>query len=241
MISPEESEKDSVLGGTGTGHHKPIYTNDGLVPELKNFIFAAQINTMKKYSLILFAGCMLLMLNACKKEDTSATPGESTSGLKIAYVNGDTILNNFGEFKKQEEAMKAKQKKAEEQLQTKAMALEKEIMAYQQKAQSGTMTGKEMEAREKYLGSRQEAIMVERDKMAKEIMDETEAINKKLQDALHTKLNSIRERDGYDFILNSAFGGSVLSANEKYDITEEVLKMLNEDKSLNIGVDTTGK
>ena len=196
---------------------------------------------MKKYSLILIAGCMLLLVFACKKENTSSTPAESSTGLKIAYVNGDTVLNNFDEYVKLEKAMKAKQQKAEDQLQTKAMALEKEIMAYQQKAQSGTMTGKEMEAREKYLGGRQEAIMMERDKMAKAILDETEVINKKLQDALHSKLTTLRERDGYDFILNSAFGGSVLAANEKYDITQEVVKMLNEDKDLNIGVDTTGK
>jgi outer membrane protein len=198
---------------------------------------------MKIYALIHCTGLLFIIGNACKKRDpaTSASGDVSAPGLKIAYVNGDTILHKFAAFKKQEEAMEAKKRKAEDQLQAKGAALEKEIMAYQQKAQSGVLTGKEMEAREKYLGSRQEAILAERDKMAKEILEESEQINTKLQDVLHSKLNLIKDRDGYDFILNSAYGGSVLAANEKYDITEEVLKMLNEDKDLNIAADTTGK
>jgi outer membrane protein len=149
--------------------------------------------------------------------------------LKIAFVNGDSILHKFEQFRKQADVMDEKQRKAEEQLQQKGAALQSEIMAYQKKAQGGNMTPKEMQAHEKYLASKQDAILAERDKMAKAIMEETEAINKELQAVLHKKLEEIKKREGYDFILNAAEGGSVLAANEKYDITEEVIKMLNEE------------
>ena len=96
-----------------------------------------------------------------------------------------------------------------------------------------------MQAQEKYLSSKQDAILSERDKMAKAIMDESEVINRQLQSVLHKKLDEIKIRDGYDFILNAAEGGSVLAANEKYDITEEVLKMLNEEGTESIAPDTT--
>jgi outer membrane protein len=123
--------------------------------------------------------------------------------------------------------MEIKQRQAEEQLQSKGAALEKEIMAYQKKAQTGTMTGKEMEAREKYLSTRQESILAERDKIAQEIMEETSAINKRLQAVLHEKLNEIKKQEGYDFILSYVEGGAILVADEKYDITDKVLKELN--------------
>lgn len=196
---------------------------------------------MKNFSIPFVLVCTLLMTYACKEAASPASQSAGDTGLKIAYVNGDSILTNYKEFKKESEAMEIKQRNAEEQLQSKGAALEKEIMAYQQKAQTGTMTGKEMEAREKYLSTRQEAIMAERDKMAQEIMSETAQINKRLQAVMQEKLNEIKEQEGYDFILSYIEGGQVLVANEKYDITERVLKALNEGDAPSPASDTTVK
>jgi outer membrane protein len=177
--------------------------------------------------------------NSASPETTSTA---ETTGIKIAYVNGDSILVHYKEFKKESEAMELKQRAAEEQLQSKGAALEKEIMTYQQKAQTGTLTGKEMEAREKYLGSRQEALLAERDRMAQEIMKETGEINKRLQAVLQEKLNAIKDKEGFDFILSYVEGGPLLVADKKYDITDKVLKELNgEETSTGTPSDTTGK
>ncbi len=169
----------------------------------------------------------VLSFSACDKTGTRVNVDASTTGLKIAYVNGDSILLNFEEFRNQSEAMDQKQRIAEEELQRKGTALEREFMTYQQQAQKGTMTGKEMEAREKYLSGRQEALLAERDKAAKEIMEETTVINERLQKVLQDKLKAIKEKEGYDFIFSYIAGGPILIADEKYDITEQVLKELN--------------
>ena len=171
-----------------------------------------------------------------KSGNAKGTDGSSNSGLKIAYVNGDTILLNYKEFRSQSAAMESKQKNAEEMLQSKGAALEQEFNAYQKKAQGGTMTGKEMQAQEKYLSSKQDALLAERDKLAKEIMDETTVINDRLQKVLQDKLNEIKKREGYDFIFSYIHGGAILVADEKHDITEEVLRELNKG---GISIDTT--
>lgn len=197
---------------------------------------------MKNFSIPFVLVCALLMTYACKEVGSSATqPAAEGIGLKIVYVNGDSILTNFKEFKKESEAMEIKQRNAEDQLQSKGAALEREIKAYQQKAQTGTMTGKEMEAREKYLSTRQEAIMAERDKMAQEIMSETAQINNRLQAVMQEKLNEIKKQEGYDFILSYIEGGQLLVADEKYDITDRVLKELNKDVASSPATDTTAK
>lgn len=182
---------------------------------------------MHRFILFVAFISVLMIISCEKKADTTNTTVSTTTGLKIAYINGDSILMNYSEFRVQSEAMEAKQRQAEEDLQKKGSALEREFMNYQQQAQKGTMTGKEMEAREKYLSGRQEALIAERDKAAREIMDETTEINDRLQKVLHDKLNAIKERDGYDFILSYITGGPILVADEKYDITEEVLRELN--------------
>lgn len=177
----------------------------------------------------------------CKKTGTSTdvTVDNGNTNLKIAYVNGDSILLNFAEFKAQSEAMEARQRKAEEDLQKKGSALEREIMTYQQQAQKGTLTGKEMEAREKYLASRQEAVLAERDKIAKEILNETTVINDRLQKVIHDILDTIKEKEGYDFIFSYIEGGPILVADEKYDITEQVLIELNKTPVTETPADST--
>lgn len=188
-----------------------------------------QFNVYMSTRLFFAATLALLTLLACQQADSGHASGATqTEGLKIAYVNGDTILHKFEEFRRESEVMEAKQRKLEEELQTKGAALEKEIMAYQKKAQSGTMTGKEMEAKERYLASQQESLLKERDRMAQSIMEETQAINTRLQAVLHEKLDAIKEKEGYDFILSYVEGGAILSADEKYDITDRILTLLNE-------------
>src|SRR4030095_2449121 len=189
----------------------------------------------------ILTGCYIVFaLIACDKSSKPQKEGSSsTSGLNVAYVNADSILHNYKEFRAQSVSMEAKQKQAEDMLQAKGAALEKEFNTYQQRAQKGTMTGKEMQAQEKYLSNKQEALLAERDKLAKEIMDETEEINKRLQKVLQDKLQEIKKEKGYDFIFSYIQGGPILVADEKYDITEEVLKELNEETTPI--QDTTGK
>ena len=147
---------------------------------------------MRNFNQFISACCILISFMACGKPSGQEGNGTNSSGLKIAYVNGDTILFNYKEFRAQSESMDSKQKNAQELLQSKGAALEREFNDYQQRAQKGTMTGKEMQAHEKYLSSKQEALLAERDKVAKEIMDETNQINDRLQKVLQEKLNAIK-------------------------------------------------
>ena len=198
---------------------------------------------MKNLFSILTSCFIVFALMACDKSSKPQNEGVSTgSGLKVAYVNADSILHNYKEFRTQSTTMEAKQKQAEDMLQAKGAALEKEFNTYQQRAQKGTMTGKEMQAQEKYLSNKQEALLAERDKLAKEIMDETEEINKRLQKVLQDKLQEIKKEKGYDFIFSYIQGGPILVADEKYDITAEVLKELNEENASGTPTgDTTSK
>lgn len=195
---------------------------------------------MLKGNLVVICVLAICVLSACTKDGgTTASVDVKSTGLKIAYINGDSILMNFKEFRTQSEAMDAKQRAAEEELQRKGTALEKEFMTYQQQAQKGTMTGKEMEAREKYLSGKQEALIAERDRAAKAIMEETTLINDRLQKVLQDRLKEIKEKEGYDFILSYVAGGPILIADEKHDITSAVLVELNKSNYDTTEPDTT--
>ncbi len=196
---------------------------------------------INRFFLFICIVSIISLMSCDKKSSTAVNVETNSSGLKIAYINGDSILLNFVEFRSESEAMDIKQRQAEEELQKKGTALEREFLAYQQQAQKGTMTGKEMEAREKYLSGKQESLIAERDKAAKAIMDETSEINDRLQKVLQDKLKEIKEKEGYDFILSYIAGGPILVADEKYDITTQVLKELNRSSTDSTPVDTTTK
>lgn len=199
-----------------------------------------QIITMNQFVFIFLIAVSALTFICCERTTVAKTDNLTSTGLRIAYVNGDSILMNFEEFRSESESMSERQRIAEEELQKKGAALEKEFMSYQQQAQKGTMTGKEMEARERYLSGKQEALLAERDKKAQEIMEETARINERLQSVMQEKLKEIKEKDGYDFIMSYVAGGPILIADEKYDITEQVLKELNKSSGDPVPVDTTG-
>ncbi len=193
---------------------------------------------------LLYAGLplVILIIAACgqKAPATAAEGSAPASGLKIAYVDGDTVLMNFKAFRDASDKLDARQRELEAELQKKGEALEREIMGYQQQAQSGTLTPKQMQEKERYLAGRQDAVLKERDRLAKEMMNESSVINEQLKKILEEKLEKLRVRDGYDYILSKVEGGPILLADKKHDITREVLTLLNEDHA-EISADTTAK
>ena len=56
-------------------------------------------------------------------------------------------------------------------------------------------------------------------------------INQRLHGILQDKLAEIKKREGYDFILSYIEGGALLLADDRFDITDMVLKELNGDDS----------
>jgi len=149
------------------------------------------------------------------------------SGLKIVYVNADSVLENYTQFRKEKDVLDKKQLDIDTKLGTKGRALENEVNVIQQRIQGGLLTPKEIQEQEQRLGARQQALMAERDKLAKEIVDEGTAINDRLQKALIAALEKLKQEKGYHYIFSYIKGGQILVANPPDDITGDVLKILN--------------
>jgi len=160
---------------------------------------------------------------------TNAGVGKSNDNgsLRLVYVNADSILENFTQFRKEKDALDRKQLDIDNKLGTRGRALENEVASIQQKIQGGLLTPKEIQEQEQRLGARQQSLVAERDKLAKEIMDEGNAINNRLQKELMGTLEQIKKENGYQYILSYVKGGQILIGNPADDITGEVLKRLN--------------
>ncbi|MEO5581830.1 MAG: OmpH family outer membrane protein, partial [Saprospiraceae bacterium] len=124
-------------------------------------------------------------------------------------------------------------------LSSRGKALENEVALIQQKIQGGLLTPKEIQEQEQRLGAKQQGLVAERDRLAKEIQEEGMGINDRLQKIMISTLESIKKEKGYQYIFSYVKGGQILLGNPPDDITGDVLKMLN-GKTIS-PADSTGK
>jgi outer membrane protein len=155
---------------------------------------------------------------------------DTVKQLKIVYINADTLLEKYDEFKKQRQALQKREKDADASLKAKGRALEQDFLAVQKKVQTGTMAPSDIQKEEQRLMQKQQALQQEQERVTKSLLEETKKVNDALQKSLIDKLKVFKDREGYDFIFSYAAGGQILVKNDSLDITQKVLEELNVQK-----------
>ena len=183
-----------------------------------------------------------MLFAACKDNKASTTapagtpaaaaPATAPSG-KIAYVNLDTLGDRYEYFKTKKADFEKRQAAMEAEVERLAQSLQNEYAAFQKKAQAGTLTQAEGEAAQKKLAGMQQNVESRRQSLGGQLMKEQEEFNKELQDRLDNYLVKYNANKGYDFILSYVKGGNILLANKSLDITEDVIKGMNEEEKSN--------
>ncbi len=161
--------------------------------------------------------------------DAPTTVSEETAGdnLKIVYINLDSLHSQSEAFQAKRVELEQRQVSAEATLKSKGTAFQREVAAFQQKAQSGTMTPKQIEEEQTRLARKEQTIMAEQERLAKDILDATDKFNEQFTNQIKTHLDSLKKAMNYDFILIYGSNSPVLLANENYDITKTVLGLIN--------------
>ncbi|WP_222166016.1 OmpH family outer membrane protein [Edaphocola aurantiacus] len=178
---------------------------------------------------VLFAACNRdqKKADAAPKANTEQAAGNN-AGLKLAYVNGDTLNANYIFLKEQKAAYEKKQNAFENEMQQKEKALQAEAMAFQKKIQAGTMSQAEGEATQKRLGQQQQVLEQRHQTITAQLMKEQTEIQDEFQKRLDAFLEKFNKEKKYDFIFTySKAGGQILYANKALDITKEVLDAMN--------------
>lgn len=166
-----------------------------------------------------------------KAEETPAADTAAAASPNIVYINADTLVEKYEYFRQEKEALDKRQAEASQRLNQRMGALENEFRGVQQKIQQGLLTPNQIADEEQRLGRKQQELVAEQEKLSKELMAETQRIQLELEDELRQSLDQMRERRGYDYILQYCQGSSVLLAADSLDITAEVLEILNQKKT----------
>lgn len=152
------------------------------------------------------------------------------SATRIAYVDIDTLEAHYDYFKKKKSEFEARQKNIDGELERMANALQNEYIALQKKAQKGELSQSEGEAAQQKLMQKQQDLEIKRQSMGNKYLKDQEDFNKEIHDNLHAYIEKYNEEKGYDYILSYSKDGSILFANQDLDITNDIVKGMNEEK-----------
>ncbi len=165
--------------------------------------------------------------NPKKVNDTSVTNNQSVSSsdLKTAYVNVDSLLNNYKLYSDLQDKLAAKQKQMEATINQKSVQLQKDAAEFQQKVQTNSFLSMESaQQQEQALYQKQQDLMDLKDKLSNDLVVESQKMQKQLLDTVTNLLKEYNANYGYTFIFNS---GSFLYNDPSYDITDTIANLLN--------------
>jgi len=173
---------------------------------------------MKKSILIaLFA----VALTACDK-NTKA----DSSQFKTAYIDTAELLTNHTEAKDIEAKYKAKSEEMGKELEAEVTRFKSEAANFQKNAQAygqqwAQQKGAELQQKEQQLTYAQQAIL-------RQLQEESGKEMDSLVKEVKGFIKGYGKEKGYNYIYGTGDAATILYAQDSYDITKEVTKLLND-------------
>ena len=185
---------------------------------------------MKKFILpaLAIAAMMVSCNNASPKMDEQpAAAAGSADGMKIAYVEVDSLMTQYTFAKDYSVTLEKKSNNARNTLTQKGNALQAAVNNFQQKLNNNGFQSREQAASvQNAIQRQQNDLQALQARLENELASETAKFNEALRDSLNNFLNAYNKDKKYDIILSKA-GDNSLFADKRYDITQDVINGLN--------------
>ena len=170
----------------------------------------------------------LASCNQASQQEAAAN-GESkpNTGMRIAYVQLDTLMSQYKLYKDYSEVLARKGTNIQNTLEQKQRTLEQHANAMQKKYESnGFTTRDELERAQNNLQKEQMELQELAERLNGEFNAEQMRINEEARDSIQAFLKVYNQEKKYDYVMVKA-GDNLLIANPDYDITAEIVDGLN--------------
>jgi len=146
--------------------------------------------------------------------------------VKTAYVDTSVLMKEYTEAKDLEAKYKAQAEEKGRQLQAEITRFKQDAANFQSQAQANGQAwaqqrGAELQKREQQLGYAQQAL-------SQQLQQESGVEMDSLVSGVKKFIKDYGKKNGYSYIYGTGDAASILYAEEKYDITKEVVKALND-------------
>ncbi|MBR1626592.1 MAG: OmpH family outer membrane protein [Bacteroidales bacterium] len=193
-------------------------------------------NVLLIIALIVACGALVMSIFAFCKKRTNITETKvkaekvvQSGNLKIAYINTDTIMAKYTMAVEMQKELQAKQSSLESSLKNQYTQLQKEEQDYLKNGQNLTLT--QQQAKEKEFQQREQQLSQAMQQQPLQFQQEVAKQNEKLLNAVLAFVKDYNSKhDKFNIILsNSRVNGPTLYIDEGMDITDEIVKGLNEE------------
>ena len=185
---------------------------------------------MKKYMFL--AAAAMVALASCnnespKMDEKPAAEAGQEGGVKIAYVEVDSLMTQYEFCKEFTLILEKKSTNARNTLNSKGQALQSAMANFQQKLQNNGFTSREQaEGQQAAIQRQQQSLQELQARLENELAQETQKYNAGLRDSLSHFLEAYNKDKKYDLILTKQ-GDNILYAAKRFDITADVINGLN--------------
>ncbi len=172
------------------------------------------------------------MFGAC---DSNTSPTGTTDNpaaevnitdLKIAYIHTDSVINKFDYYKEKSEEIEEKGKRFESELSNRARGFEQEVSSFQQTA--GNMTMNQQRAKQEELVAKERNLVSYRDNLMQELSADENKLYNDVYDMIQEYLQDYAKEKDLEMILSYTRGGGVWYADNSLDVTESVVRGIND-------------
>lgn len=174
-----------------------------------------------------------LMMAQCDGNKQATAPvaapvqASATSGLKIAFVEVDSLLANYQFCIDLSEEMVKKEENVRATLNDKGKKLEQEQQDFQYKYENNAFTRARAEEEYNRLMRKAQELEELKVKLAEELALENQKNNMQLHDSIGNFIKIYNATKQYDFILSNSGFDNLLYGNPAYNITGEIIDGLN--------------
>ncbi|MCV9932335.1 OmpH family outer membrane protein [Flavobacterium sp. LS1R47] len=156
--------------------------------------------------------------------------------VKTAYVDTSVLMKEYTEAKDLEAKYKAQAEEKGRQLQAEITRFKQDASNFQSQAQANGQAwaqqrGAELQKREQQLGYAQQAL-------AQQLQQESGAEMDTLVTGVKKFIKNYGKEKGYSYIYGTGDAASILYAEDKYDITKDIVKALNDNYKAGTKLDT---
>lgn len=166
--------------------------------------------------------------NGASGKNLSMLLNDSSVTLPIAFVNVDSLLMNYNFAKDLNESLLRKEESTRATLNQRQGQINSAAQEFDRKLRNNAFLSQEraQQEQERILKMNQEYQQLA-ERLTQEFMIEQEKLNLQMEDTIKARMKEFNMNKNYEIILSNRTTSTILFADDKYDITDDVVEFLN--------------
>lgn len=165
---------------------------------------------------------------AAAKRELSVLLNDSSITLPVAYVNVDSLLMNYNFAKDLNESLLRKEESTRATLNQRQNEINSAAQEFDRKLRNNAFLSQEraQQEQERILKMNQEYQQLA-ERLTQELLLEQEKLNIQMEDTIKVRMVEYNRDKNYEIIFSNRTTSNILFAQDKYDITDDVVEFLN--------------